>query len=158
MAKTQPAVPIRQARRTTEGSKRVGEYLERNNLAPMTWYIEQDLHDAVTRVLAKTTPRTPLQAVVTAACQKWYGAGTGTPLPKLVAPSNIRGTPHKRFTWYAPLQLHDAVKLTGLKANASIQQLITSAVVDFLLGHPEIKALGLERGVAAFKRAPSNPM
>lgn len=155
---TQPTV--RQTRRSTPQSQRVADYAIRNNLRPVSWYVPANMHAALHQLLDKAKAAsgapeaTSLQAVVTAACAKAYGLGPKGGVPPLAAPTNTKLEPHKRFTWYAPYDLQKDMRLVAAGIESSMQQLITSAVVDYLKDQPEIAALRIPTGVPPFMRAP----
>lgn len=155
---TKPAV--RQTRRSTPQSQRVADYAARNNLRPVSWYVPVGLHAALQQLTHKAkaasgaAEATSLQAVVTAACAKAYGLGPKGGTPPLAAPTNTALEPHKRFTWYAPYELQKDMRLVAANIESSMQQLVTSAVVDYLKDQPEIAALRIPTGVPPFMRAP----
>ena len=47
------------------------------------------------------------------------------------------------------------MKLAALELDGSVQQLILSALVDYLKDAPKVKALKIKTGYAAYARAPA---
>lgn len=132
--------------RTTEGSKRLAEYADRNGLRPVAWYVPRPLHTALVALAARVG--SPLQALVTNACERHYGNPRVVDLPPLVPPTQSKSGDHVSFTWYAPEELHINVKVLAAQIRSSAQQLITSAVVHACREAEEVKSLHLLTGVA----------
>lgn len=147
-----PTPPPRKRSRTTDGSKRLETYMDRNGLRPVAVYFPVDLHRALTEVciLGETT----MQALITLACNTYYGGPHD--LPPLVKPTKVKLEPHKNFTWYADVDLHKRIKLLALDVEASVQQLVLSAVLGYTNKHPQVKALKIETGFPAYLRTPRN--
>lgn len=142
--------PTRTRVRRTSGSQTVGNFIDRHGLRPVAVYIPEKLHRALTTIAIET--ETTLQAIVTMACNKYYGLGGD--LPPLVAPTRTKQDPHKSFTWYADLDLHKKMKLLAVDLDGTVQQLVLSAIVNYMKDAPKIKALKIKSGYAAYARAP----
>ncbi len=138
--------------RKTVGSQRVAEYTARNNVRPVSWYVMPDLHAAVVAIAQRRD--LTLQLLLTHACEVRYGQPDAVVLPPLVPPTRIKTDPHKSVTWYCPEPLFKSLKRLSVDIEASVQQLITSAVVDQLKDTPEVKVLRINTGVAPYMRAP----
>lgn len=142
--------PTRSRVRRTTGSKTLGSYIDRHGLRPVAVYIPDPLHRALTYIAIET--ETTLQALITLACNTYYG--THRDLPPLVAPTRTKQDPHKSFTWYADIDLHKRMKLLAVDLDGTVQQLVLSAIVDYLKDAPKIKALKIKTGYAPYARAP----
>lgn len=142
--------PARSRVRRTTGSKTLGAFIDRHGLRPVSVYVPEPLHRALTHIAIET--ETSLQAIITLACNKYYG--TRHDLPPLVAPTRTKQDPHKSFTWYADIDLHKRMKLLAVDLDGTVQQLVLSAVVDYMKDAPKIKALKIKTGYAAYARAP----
>lgn len=142
--------PARTRTRRTAGSKTLGNFIDRHGLKPVSVYIPEDLH----RALAATAleAETSLQALTTLACNTFFGHVAD--LPPLTAPTRTKQDPHKSFTWYADIGLHKRMKLLAIDIDGSVQQLILSALVEYLKDAPRIKKLRMKTGYAPYARAP----
>lgn len=146
-----PTPPTRTRVRRTVGSKTVGAYVDRHGLRPVSVYLPEKLHRALTHIAINS--ETPLQALFTLACGTFYGSGRE--IPPLIAPTKTKMDPHKSFTWYADVDLHKRIKLLAVDLDCSSQQLILSALVEHLKDSPQIKALKIKTGYAPYARAPN---
>lgn len=144
--------PARSRVRRTAGSKTLGEFIDRHGLRPVSVYIPEPLHRALTQTAIES--ETSLQQLMSLACQVHYGQPNN--LPPLVAPTKTKQDPHKSFTWYADVDLHKKMKLLAVDLDGSVQQLILSAIVEHLKNAPRIRALELKTGYAAYARAPAS--
>lgn len=142
--------PTRQRVRRTAGSKTLGKFIDRHGLRPVSVYIPYKWHRAFTEIAIEG--ETTLQAIITLACNTAYG--THRDLPPLTAPTRVKQDPHKSFTWYADIDLHKRMKLLAVDLDCSVQQLVMSAVVDYLKDHPKVKALEIKTGYAPYARLP----
>lgn len=142
--------PLRTRVRRTEGSRKVGDFLDRHGLRPVSVYLPIELH----RALAGTAIEagTNLQGLFTLACSKFYGGEVD--LPPLVAPTRTKSEPHKSVTWYADVDLHKRMKMLAVDLDGSVQQLIVSAIVAHLKRAPRVKALNIQSGFPAYAQAP----
>lgn len=111
-------------------------------------YVPENLHAAFTRIAIAAESN--LQHLLTLPCDTFYGVHHD--LPPLVAPTRIKQDPHKSVTWYADIELHRRMKMLAVDLDGSVQQLILSAMVEYLKDAPEIKALELETGFPAYAR------
>lgn len=143
--------PIRRRVRRTTGSKTVGDYIDRHGVRPVAVYIPEKLHRALTH--AAIQGETTLQAILTVACNTFYG--TRRDLPPLVAPTRTKQDVHKSFTWYADVDLHKRMKMLAVDLDGTVQQLILSAVVEYMKDSPLIKALKIKTGYAPYARTPA---
>lgn len=141
--------PPRSRVRRTVGSQTLGAFIERHNLRPVSVYIPEKLHRALVETAIETDQS--LQGLLTLACGATYG---NDQVPPLVAPTRTKQDPHKSFTWYADIDLHKQMKLKAVELDGTVQQLILSAVVDYLKAAPKIKALKIKTGYSAYARAP----
>lgn len=148
-----PTPPIRTRVRRTAGSKTIGDYIDRHGVRPVTVYLPEPLHRALSKIAIESD--TSIKALITLACNTYYGGKVK--LPPLVAPTRTKTDPHKSFTWYADIDLHRAIKLLAVELDGSVQQLILSAVADYLKDSPRIKALKIKTGFAPYARAPEDP-
>lgn len=148
-----PIPPTRTRVRRTPGSKTLGAFIDRHGLRPVTVYLPEPLHRALSQIAIEH--ETPIQAMMTLACTAHYG-GKCPQLPPLVAPTRTKTDPHKSFTWYADIDLHKQIKLLAVEMDCTVQQLILSALVESLKGAPHIKALEIKTGYAPYARAPSD--
>lgn len=146
--------PNRPRARTTSGSLTVGKFIDRHGLRPVSVYIPIELHRALATIAIKSD--TSMQAIVTLACSKYFGRGDPD-VPPLLAPATPTSEPRKNFTWYADIELHKRMKLLAVVLSGSVQQLVLSAVVDYMKDAPDIKALRLQTGFPAYARAPVTP-
>ena len=144
--------PTRTRVRRTTGSKTLGEFTDRHGLRPVAVYIPDALHRALTHTAIEA--ETNLQAIFTTACNAMYG--THRDLPPLVAPTRPTADPHKRYTWYADIDLHKRMKMLAVDLGGSVQQLIISAVLEHLKNAPKIKALRIKTGYAPYARTPES--
>lgn len=144
-------IPIRHRVRRTKGSKTVGDYVDRHGLRPVAVYIPEELHRAL--AITALENESTLQQYMTLACHKHYG-GAVPDVPPLMAPTRTKQDPHKSCTWYADIGLHHAMKLLSVEMDGSVQQLILSALVDYLKDAPRVKALHLQTGYPAYPRMP----
>lgn len=142
--------PLRTRIRRTEGSRALGAFVDRHGLRPVSVYIPTELHRALTATAIEGGES--MQAITTLACSKYYG--TRHDLPALLAPTHTKTEPHKSFTWYADIDLHKRIKMLAVDIDGSVQQLILSAVVEYMKDAPRVKALKLKTGYAAYARAP----
>lgn len=143
--------PARHRTRNTQGSKTVGDYIDRHGLRPVAVYVPLPLHTAFARTAIAAESN--LQQLLTLACNTFYGSRHD--LPPLLAPTRTKLDPHKSVTWYADIDLHRRMKMLAVDLDGSVQQLILSAMVEYLKDAPEVKALGLETGFPAYARAPA---
>lgn len=144
--------PARRRVRRTKGSKIVAEYLDRHGVRPVAVYVPEKWHRAFSKIAIEGD--TSLQAIMTLACGTAYGARRD--LPPLVAPTRVKQDPHKSVTWYADVDLHKRMKMLAVDLDCSVQQLVMSAVVDYLKDHPSIAALKIKTGVAPYARHPGS--
>ncbi len=148
--------PLRVRTRRTAGSQSLARYTESNGLRPVAVYVPIDLHRALTSSLIEMSgdegERITLQAVITLACYRYYGETAE--LPPLMAPTFTKQDPHKSVTWYADIELHKKLKLLAVELDGSVQQLILSAIVEYMKEAPLVKALNLETGHSVYARAP----
>lgn len=142
--------PTRVRVRRTTGSKTVGDFVDRHGLRAVAVYIPIAMHRALSHTAIEA--ETSLQAIITMACNTYYG--THRDLPPLLLPTRTKQTPHKSFTWYADIDLHKRIKTLAVDLDGSVQQLILSAVIAMLADAPKIKALKLKTGYAPYARAP----
>lgn len=143
--------PIRHRTRRTQGSRAVADFVDRHGLRPVAVYLPEKLHRALTATALEHD--TSMQSFFTLACNKYYG-GICPDVPELLAPTHVKRDPHKSCTWYADVNLHHKMKLLAVETDGSVQQLIVSAVVDYLKDAPRVKALHLRTGYPAYARAP----
>lgn len=142
--------PTRTRVRRTTGSKTLGKYIDRHGLRPVAVYVPEPLHRALTLIAIES--ETTLQAILTAACNTFYGARHD--LPPLVAPTRTKQDPHKSFTWYADVDLHKRMKMLAVDLDGTVQQLVLSAVVEYMKDAPKLRALKIKTGYAPYARAP----
>lgn len=142
--------PARTRTRRTAGSKTLGEFIDRHGLRPVSVYLPEKLHRALTETAIEA--ETTIQAIITMACNTMYG--THHDLPPLVAPTRTKQDPHKSFTWYADIDLHKRIKLLAVDLDGTVQQLVLSAIVEYMKDAPRVKALKIKTGYAAYARAP----
>lgn len=142
--------PARTRVRRTAGSQTLGAFIDRHGLRPVSVYIPLKLHRALTETAIEA--ETTLQALITMACNTLYG--TRHDLPPLVAPTRTKQDPHKSFTWYADIDLHKRMKLLAVDLDGTVQQLVLSAIVEYMKDAPKVKALKIKTGFAAYARAP----
>lgn len=150
-----PTPPTRTRTRRTAGSKTLGSYIDRHGLRPVTVYIPEEWHRAIASIAIET--ETTLQTLVTLACNAYFGTDV-VDVPPLIMPTRTKQDPHKSFTWYADVDLHKKIKLLIVDIGGTAQQLILSAVVDYLRNAPRVKALKIETGFSAYTRKPDRPV
>lgn len=143
-------LPTRSRVRRTTGSKTLGAFIDRHGLKPVTVYIPEKLHRALTETAIEG--ESTMQGMVTVAANRVFA--DKTELPPLVAPTRTKIDPHKSFTWYADVDLHKHIKLLAVENGATVQQLLLSAIVDTFKDAKRVKALGIETGHAAYSRTP----
>lgn len=141
---TKPPTRARRTRRTP-GGRTLADYMDRHGLRAVAVYIPEALHRALTTTAIET--ETSLQSIVTLACNAYYG--TVRPLPPLVQPTRPTQDPHKNFTWYADLDLHKHMKMLAVEHESTVQQLVMSAVVNYMKDAPRVKALHIKLGAPA---------
>lgn len=137
--------------RRTPGSKSVGNYVDRHGLKPVSVYIPEKLHRALATTAIES--ETSLQQIFTLACHTFYGA-MDDKAPPLTAPTHPKQDPHKNFTWYADIELHRYMKLLAVRMTSNVQQLVLSAVVNYMKSAPKVRALKIKTGFPAYARAP----
>lgn len=143
-------IPKRTPDRRTLGSKRLGVYLDKNGLRAVTVYIPTPLHRALSIIAIES--ETSIQALITAACQTFYGTHQG--VPPLAAATRTKTDPHKTLSWYADIALHKRMKLLAVDIDGTVQQLIISAILEYLKDSPHIRKLHMDTGYAPYARAP----
>lgn len=143
--------PIRSRTRRTQGGRTLADFVDRHGLRAVAVYIPVALH----RALATTAieHETTLQAIITLACNSYYGHDD-VELPALTAPTRAKHDAHKNFTWYADVDLHKKMKMLAVMVGSSVQQLVLSAVVNYMKDAPLVRALNIQVGYAAYARAP----
>lgn len=125
-------------RRTTDASKRQGEYLERHDRRQVGVHISNTLHAAL--LAAGDYERSYIQRTLTQACAKYYDSPRA-PLPPLVAMEVPSKDTHRYYTWYADTAMHKKIRTRAAQHLATMQQLIISALINFTMDEPPIKAL-----------------
>lgn len=144
--------PPKNARtRRTAGGRALADFVDRHGLRAVSVYIPGDLHRALATTAIEN--ETNLQSLVTLSCNNFYGQ-EDIELPPLTAPTRPKQDPHKNFTWYADVDLHKKMKMLAVMKGSTVQQLVLSAVVNYMKDAPRVRALGIETGFPAYARAP----
>lgn len=143
--------PLRARVRRTPGGKSLGEFVDRHGLRPVSVYIPEKLHRALAATAIES--ETSLQQIFTLACNTYYG-GREVNVPPLTAPTHPKLEPHKNYTWYADVSLHRNMKMLAVELSSNVQQLVLSAVVNYMNSAPKVRALKIKTGFPAYARAP----
>lgn len=144
--------PPRATTRRTRGSKNLKAYLDNNNLRPVSVYMPIRVHAAISK--AADAGETTIQALFTMACHKYYGHRCD--LPPLVGFGTPPKEDRKVITWYADIDLHKKIRLLAMDLEGNVQQLVLSAVLDYIKDAPPVKALKIKTGYPPFGRTPVN--
>lgn len=146
-------LPKRTRVRKTTGSRTLEAFIDRHGLQPVSVYLPVAMHRAFTGTVLEN--ETTMQAVMTLACNCYYGHGSSVKsLPPLAPPTHSKNDPHKNVTWYADIDLHRAMKMLAVQIDSSVQQLIRSALLDYMKDAPRVKKLKIKTGYPAYARAP----
>lgn len=132
----------------TSGSQRVTDYKERHNLHPVVLPVPLNIHKALSH--HALDDGVTMQSLFTLACEKYFGSDPVT-VPPLVA--TRRGQEKfKQPTWYADIDLHKRIRRLSIDTGASVQQLIMSALVDYLKDSPRMQAAEVTTGYPPMAR------